>query len=243
MRPVLCKVCRNSFINQDDNKINVVCPKCKTQYCNKNKTERTLFQIQDRYIKGDLTRDQFITKVYYAIYGYTQSLILQNFRNRLRDPPDLDIYTTQSMHYFFTYYLEDNDFYITSSFSGMIFHKIRQAINEKSNHMVGDLSLDYSYDEDHNVQYEDTTKDSLAEIDEYENRLFLLNYIKQLVFGMEDFCNDRRENFIRLNAISHYLKYGEKKVDNLFKNYTKYGRIKYDETLELIHSELKRLYK
>ena len=242
MRPVECKICKHTFNNEEDNKINVVCPECNIQYCNKNKTERFLFLQQDIYIEKKYTKDQFIHKIYNTLVEYIKSMILKNFRNRLKESYDLEDYSTQVAHYFLIYYLQDDDFIIVDSFSGMIFHKIRQALNEKSIHIVDDVSINYTFEDDSVVTYEDTTVDCIQEIEKYENRLYLLEYLRKLIFMFEGQCNCKRENFLRLMALHHYFKFGEKKVDNLFKNYGTYGRVKYDETIALLHKELLRLH-
>ena len=242
MRPVECKKCGHSFINNDDNKINIICPSCNIDYCNKNDTERNLFKIQEFYIDKRISKDVFISKIYDILIEYTKSLILKSFRFRLRQPEDLEYYARQAVHYSLIYFLEDDTFHIVSSFSGMIFHKIRQALNEKEIHDCAELTLDFLFDDEHKVEYEDTAKDVLSEIEDYEDKYILFKYIKNLIFAMDNICNDKRENFIRLMAIHHYIKYGEKKVDELFKNYSHYGKIKYEETLRLLHKELKRLY-
>jgi len=242
LRPVECKKCNHSFINEEDNKICIVCPSCGIDYCNKNDTERGLFKIQEFYINRQISKDVFITKIYDTLIEYTQSLILKSFRHRLRYSEDLENYSRQAVHYLLIYFLEDDSFIINSSFSGMIFHKIRQSLNEKDIHDCAELTLDFLFDDEHKIEYEDTTKDVLTEIENYEDKYILFRYIKTIIFAMEKTCNDKRENFIRLMAIHHYIKYGEKKVDDLFKRYSHYGKIKYEETLQLLHKELKRLY-
>ena len=243
MRPAECKKCKSTFINYEEDKRNVICPACHTEYCNKSDTERSLFIIQDDYIAGKISKDKFITIIYPIMLDYCKSLILGNFSFRLKNVGDLEFYSYQALHYFFIYYLKSDDFIVKISFSGLLFYKITQAFNEKASKSSAELTLDYTFIDDHKVEYEDKVKYSLEAIEEYEDKVYLYKYILKLIVDLKDCCNDKRENFLRLMAIHHYLKFGEKKADNLFKNYSKYGKIKYEETLELLHSELKRLHK
>lgn len=245
MRPIECQKCKHNFVSKKDKEINVICPVCNINYCNKNDTERFLFLTQDLYLKGTYTKNQFITKIYNVLCTYTKSLILGNFRKRLVNPDDLEDYVTQAVHFFLIYFLKNDSFFIDTSFSGMIFHKIKQAMkneNSKKPKDVVEITLNYFFEDDSEVEYEDTTKDCLKEIEEYEDKIRLYEFVKNLIFKMGDFCNDNRENFLRIIAIHHYLKYGEKKADNLFKFYSRYGKIQYERTVKLLYEELKRLY-
>jgi hypothetical protein len=175
--------------------------------------------------------------------AYVTSLILNNFKSRIQDEEELKIYTCQAVHYFYIYYLEDDNFIITDSFSGMVFHKIRQAINEKSNHAVAEYSINFMLEDGNEIDYEDNTKGVTEEIEQYDAKLNILKHIIKFINEFEVLCNNKRENFLRLQAIYHYLTYGEKKADNLFKNYGRFGKIKYEQTLEYLHKELLNLHK
>lgn len=246
-RPTKCNYCKNDFIREDkieDALIDkAVCPLCNIDYCNKLTTERNLFVLQDQYVSKTITVDQFINKIYPIMLEYTKSLILGNFRNRLHDSDDLENYTIQALHYFFIYFLKDPEFVITTSFSGMVYHKIVQSFNEKDNRDSADYSLDFKYDDGNEVSYTDTKKDDMQEIEEYENKFDLLKHILKLIFDFEKECNNKRENFVRLQAVYHYLNFGEKKADNLFKQYGRFSKLKFEDTLEQLHNELKKLYK
>jgi len=243
MRLTECKKCKITFTNVNEDKTNVICPNCNIQYCNKNDTERFLFMTQDLYIDKQFDKNKFISKIYETLNEYTRSLILKDFRHRLHEAEDLDYYTCQAVHYFLIYFLEDDNFIVQMSFSGLMYHKIREVMGEKVNLPSAELTLNFVFEDDTEVEYEDIKKDFHTQIEEYEDKLTLFKYVKSLIFAVEDLCNDKRENFIRLQSIHHYLKYGEKRVDYLFKNYGRYGKIKYEETLELLHTELKRLWK
>jgi phage FluMu protein Com len=241
MRTIECKKCNNKFVNNTEDK-NIICPQCKIQYCNKSDTERFLFLAQDEYLSGKVSKNNFIIKIYRVMISYAQSMLLQLFRNRLHDSEDLDYYSCQACHFFFMYFLEDDNFYVDNSFSGLLFHKLRQAMNEKSNRNLTDFTLDYVQADGSNTIYKDDKKDFLSDFINYENKIYLYNFFKDLIFDFEVICNDKRENFIRLQALHHFLVFGEKTADNLFKVYSRYGKIKYEETLDLLYKEMTKMY-
>lgn len=240
-RPIVCRKCKNEF-QRETIEINVICPICGIVFCNKTDTERILFEIQELYINKKLTKDKFIHKIYIILFNYTKSILLQNFRYRVKDEQEVEDYSNQALHYFLMYYIEDDDFLILNSFSGMLYHKVNQAINEKSNHASAEETINYRYDDGNENQIEDTILDDLQQMENYENRLDLLNYTLKFIFEFEILCNNKRENYIRLQALSHYLKYGEKKADILFKTYSRFGKLKYEDTLDYLHKELKKLW-
>ena len=246
-RPTFCKYCKNEFIrlDKDDTHIidKVICPICNIPYCNKDSTEKDLFLLQEKYIRKELPVNSFIDKIYNTIYNYTRSMILSNFRNRLHDSNDLENYTIQSIHYFFIYFLKDPDFFVSTSFSGLIYHKIVQSLNEKSNRDFADYSMDYKFEDGNEVVYRDNKKTDTEEIEDYDNRFDLLKHILNLIFSLENNCNNKRENFVRLQAVYQYLTFGEKRADILFRHYGRFSKLKYEETLECLHKELKKLYK
>ncbi len=247
-KPKTCKSCGYEFhIEQEDMKKwknwLMVCPKClETFSVMKPETERILQRLQYMYFgSNEKNKRIYIKKIYEMYVDYTQSLIKKHYSNLITSQDFLDEKSREAVHFVIEETFSINE-KIQISFGGYVLHKIRQVLFGKPYHETGSVSINYDYDDGNQVQYQDT-KDLLNDIEKHQDKKLTAKYTCDLIFGYERECEDKRENFLRLIALNFFLNQGERKVDNFFKTFGRYGKIKYEETIMLLRHELKRVQK
>lgn len=242
-RPVTCKHCGNKFkFSSEQEKTTwmekkLPCPECKVTYCCIPPTEKQLRELQDIYFENG---KQFIhlTPLVQVLLTYCRSLILKSYSNKILYEGQLEYYTNDAVAYLIEDYLANPKFKITLSFGGYLNFKIRQAIFGKHTYTVGHETLDYIFQDGHNVSYEDP-KFNYVQIKE-DKQIIIDAYKKVLttVFNDTGNCRSSRDNYIRLFNINQFLIGGEKYVDMFYTTYEKRTKFIVLESLDRIKKEL-----
>lgn len=249
-KPKTCKSCGHEFFIDDQYYSNwknflMPCPKCSETFCvMKPLAERDLQRLQYRY-KGctsEKLKTYFYNQMYTLLIEYTKSLILKHYSNLIDSSETLDEKASDAVHFLLEEYLKNISFNFDISFGGFLIDKIRQVMFSKKYHNAGTYSLNYKFSDDNEVEWEDT-KDYLHDIEKKQDTGLTVSYLINLIINYKKECNDRRENVRRLLAVNFFLTHGERKVDNFFRVYGRYGKMRYEETIMLLKHELKRLEK
>jgi hypothetical protein len=246
-KPKTCKACGYEFHIHSDYirdwfELLMPCPVCNETFCvMKPDTERILQRLQFMYLGAGIknNKEKYYNEMYKILVSYTQSLIKGHFSNRITSMEMLEEKSIDAVHFLFEEYLKNSNFRITISFGGFLLDKIRQVLFGKKYHDSGQVSINYTFDDGNEVEYEDK-KDLLKEIEDHQNKYLLSNYFTNLIFSYESECEDKRENFLRLLAFDYFMRYGERKADNFFKAFGRYGKSRYEETILLFKHELRR---
>ena len=245
---ITCKYCGKKF-KISKNKKNkweqekFPCPHCKIDYSVFPETERKLQHIQNKY---RISRDEkYLKEMHSILISYAESLIKKHYINLINDKSLLSYYAHSAVSLLIEAdYLRKKDFYIDISFGSRLIQKCLQAIQSPKESIERPLeedSLDYLFEDGHKVNYEDNSRTELDFILEEEEKFILLKKLCELTFQMEEFCDDNRENYIRLLNIDNYLHYGEKALDDFFEIYGRYGKYKTLQSLNIIKTELQKI--
>ena len=243
-KPITCKYCGHVFQLSYDAKKEwlqnkLVCPSCQEVYCCLPQTERELRILQDTYYEnGQKERD--LTELVKLLSLYCRSLILKSFSNKIYYEGQLEYYTHLAVSYFIEEYCVKENFQVTTSFAGLLNFKIRQAIFGKAEYIIGDETLDFVFEDGHNVAYEDPKFNYVQIEEEKQELLHLYQHILQLIFGVEKYCSSKKENYIRLFNIWQFLIGGEKHLDTFYSVYDKKSKNITLKTLDILKEELKK---
>jgi len=253
---ITCQNCNFKFkfsytrekINWEKNKFS--CPICKELYCNKPLTERKLFKLQDEYYDNNKDSKIF-DKMIKIFFDYAQSLIKKSYSSYISCNADLEYYTNNAVAFLVEEYLVKSDFVMLTSFGGLLIRKIKHAFFKKEEKDIPGISLNWEHEDGNEVSYEDKKYNYVLNLEDKDSTIDLYNYVLRLIFSIEEFC-DPYEDWKRLLAIHHYLKFGEKEADYLFQEkivdengnilqnetYSRYAKEKYLNTLDLLKKEL-----
>ena len=242
-KPITCKYCKHEFrfellSQREEWKLkNYPCPICAIDLCILPPTERELRHLQVIYLQTRLNKD--LVPMITVLKSYCASLIKKSFSNKIQEPGKLEYYVHTAVTFLVEDYLAKPHFNIQTSFGGYLIHKIRQAIWGTKEYDIDAESIDFEYEEGGQVQYADNKKSIIDLIEQQHDKKQLVHYLSELIFGVEDFCLSRAENYIRLLNVANHLDAGEQSTDKFFKCYDKTGKLKYIQTMEIIRNELK----
>jgi len=247
-KPKTCKACKYEFLIAPEymkkwRNYLMVCPNCLETFCvMKPETERTLQRLQYMYFGSNEKNGRILFGEIYGIYlKYTQSLIKKNYSNLITSQEFLKEKTQEAVHYALESTILKGK-HIQISFGGVVSDKIKQVFFTKPFRDTAPVSLNFEMDDGNQIQYEDK-KDLLKDIEQHEDKNLTAEYCSNLIINYSQYCEDKRENFLRLIAFKFFLAFGEKKADNFFRIFGRYGKQRYEETIMLLKHELKRLHK
>ena len=249
-KPKTCKACGHEF-HIDSHYIKewfnwlMPCPVCYETYCvMKPETERILQRLQFMWLGvcNEKNKEIYYKKMYHILNSYTQSLIKKHYSNLITSQEMLEEKSMDAVHFLLEEYHKKPGWKITISFGGFLNDKIRQVMFGKIYHETAAVSINYTFDDGNQVDYADK-KDLLKDIERHEDKYLTAKYFSELLFNYEKECEDKRENFLRLLSLNFFLNYGERKADNFFRVYGRYGKIRYEESIMLLKHELLRLHK
>jgi hypothetical protein len=247
-------------------KTKMVCPKCGISYSNIPKIERTLMIMQDSYFDSG-KNIKYLNELAKYLIIYAKSLIKKYYSSYITCEEDINYFAENAASFvieeyykYFTpnVYTDGNDFRMYASFGGYLVSKIKQVIFNKQERLQEDISLNWEFDDEHsdgNSYHEDKqSQNSYDQIDDYENRLYLLNHVTQFIFKISAYCPTKGDDLVRLLAFDLNLRLGEKFADKLFQEerkkngkiaqYSTYGRKRkqwFLKTLEAVRLELLNL--
>lgn len=259
-----CKKCGHHFkiVNKEKRllweKRKRKCPKCGELYCTKPETERKLMKLQDMYFKHD--RDmKYLDEMSEIMISYSQSLLKKFYSKYIVNEGDLEYYSHCTVSFLVEEYYSHEDYKVYASFAGALNDKIRQALFNKYNILQEDMSLNWNFDDTHSdSNYHHIDKLSTKEfekIEEHENKIYLIKYILEVIFGLAPYCKSKKEDLIRLSAFNLNLNHGEKFAEKLFqeeqlnekgkvvqfKIFGRRNKDMYKRTLDIVREELVRM--
>jgi len=265
-RPIKCQKCKVSFRFESDNEKEdwsdneLECPFCGELRCNKPKIERQLFYLQDEYLEtfkkepdnlivlDQKKKHKIETEFYNLLSKYVKNLLLKYFKSQVKDDENIDYYIHSSVVKLLEkYYRTDKerwlDFKIEDSFGGMFVTKgrrglIAEAMFEKAEVMECDISLDYCFEDNNPIEYEDLGKSYLDSINDNLNIQDIISFIVELTLHVGKYCNSKEENIRRLNGLSLYYKEGENAFDRYYRKNGNLGKSMAQQTLYIIRKEV-----
>lgn len=242
-RPVKCKYCYQKFQLLNEEKIawkknKYACPTCGEVYCILPKTERKLRLLQEEYVDSDRKDKKVFNNMISILYDYTKSLIKKHYSNRLKFEDALQYYTHNTVSRFIEYYLKDDSFVVDVSFAGLLMHKIKEAIFNKKEHEIDASSLDFEFEDGNTVEYEDSQKSVIDEIEEIQYKKDLCSQLVELIFAIEKYSKNKHENYTRLVSLASYMRNGNKYFDKFFQMYGNEGKWPTLKTLDAIRDKL-----
>jgi len=243
-KPITCKYCHVNFKiankkEKEEWKIdNYICPICLEHFCILPPTERELRYLQDKYLLTR-TEEDFIPLLR-LMYKYTQSLIKKNYSKALKFYGSLDYYSNETITIMVEEYLSKPGFAIGLSFGGFLIHKIRQAIYNPKQFVGQHTSFDFQFEDGNNLHelIADRRKDVIQKIEESEDEIFLHKKIIELIEGVEEYCEDPYEDYIRTISLYAYFNKGEIAFDKIFQAFGRKGKEISMKTLEILRKEL-----
>ncbi len=246
-RPITCKYCDHKFkvigkIRRKrwfDKKF--PCPKCKILYCFLTETEKNLQTVQEKYKS---TKDRkYLDEICIILLPYAESIIKKHYINLINDKSLLKYYAESAVSLLIESDFLKRENFIEISFGSRLQKKCIQAImgvKESIERHSPDDSFDYMLEDGHTVVYEDTKKSLLESIEYDEEKFLLCKNICSILFKLEEFCESRRENYVRLLNIYNYLEGGEQAIDRFFEIYGRYGKYKTMQSLNILKNELQK---
>lgn len=242
-KPITCKICKHQFkfnkpeLKQEWYDTKMCCPSCGEQYCCLPETERVLRKIEDEYYEKGKNK-RYLDKMYLVLVSYCKSLLLKSYPNMIGSAADLEYHSHQVVTIFMEKYCIYDNFKVDVSFAGALISRIRQSLWGKPEHKVAPISLDVTDDENRNIFQIADQKYSLDAIENKQSSLHTRDYILRIIFEIDNYCNTKQENFIRLLLIRNFLRKGEKITDKYFYLYGRNGKEMFLRTLEIMKKEL-----
>ena len=256
-KPITCQLCGYKFSMIDPEKrkewheSNFTCPSCGEDYVMLPETERVLRKIQDKYF-AEGRDDKYLSEMYVILISYSKSMLKKHFSNRLHDfEGALDYYAHTSAQLLVMRYKQKDDFIITVSFGQFLIKKIYEAVfgkmehsffgevnigkDKKGNMLKGTVdTLNYEFKDGSIVEYEDTKKSVIDNIEETEDKRNLCIFLCQLIYNVREKCYSKGENYARLMAVDSHLTKNSSYADKLFEVYGNEGRETYSATMDLV---------
>lgn len=242
-KPIVCKYCKHSFkipeieLKKQWQNNNCICPKCTQEWCILPPTERKLKYLQETYLNNRC--EKTVVPFIRLLDIYTQSLIKKNYKVYLNFEGSLEYYSYHAVTALIEEYLNREDFRIDISFGGYLIWKIKQAIFHPSELESKDTSLDYEFEDGNNLhELIPCDKNILEKIEMEEDTYKLYEKIIGLIEGVQTYCKDPYEDFIRTIAIHLYFKKGETAFDRLFQAFNRDGKHISMQTIDILRQEL-----
>lgn len=244
-RMTFCKACKMSFKITDKEEKKEWwegeqrCPYCGELYCTKPKTERHLFKLQDEYYQND-KNIEILNELSSILLVYCESLLKKFFPGHLMNEGKLVYYSSNAVSFVIEEILRRN-VVIKHSWAGMLIRKIRQSLYSKQEQLQDDMSLNWEFEDSHEIEYSDPkAKDFTEQLEEQEIKKELYKLCECILledlFGLSEY-----ENYVRLVALHLYFVKGERYADRLFTDKTcqKRGKEAYLRTLSVLYAQLK----
>jgi len=222
MRLTTCKKCKKTFRVDPPEKSNWIenkskCPYCKVTYCNKPPTEKKLMDLQDQYFLHSRS-EKYFNEIIKILYDYTQSLILKYYSFAVHSATDtLEYYIWNTVSFIVEEFQSKEDYRVYGSWAGVILGKIKQSLYSKNEKLQDDLSINWIFEDNNEVDYANSGDEIIDLIEQKENNINLCNYLAEFIFKIEEYCEDSAEDYIRLLALSTALSKGERAADLFFK--------------------------
>ena len=240
-RPTTCRYCKHKFHVTDKiiwEQEKHTCPECAEIWSDKPETERMLMILQDEYFKKRSRK--ILDEMVNLLTSYCESLIKKSFSNKIQEPGKCEYFAHAAVSFLIEGYLNPDtpEFRVQSSFAGMLFPKIQQAIFGKQEYDCAHETLDFEFEDGNQVVYEDNKKSIFNSLQDRHSKEQLISKLCELIFGIENYCT-QEENYIILLNIRNYIIGGEKYTDRFFNNSkSKVGKFKFLKSLGMIRDEL-----
>lgn len=249
-KPHECKFCGAKFKFKTYSekeiwkKTKLKCPACNVEYSTIHETDRKLLALQEQYFLSD--RDnKYLELMYPILYDYTKSIILKSFRKAIMSLDELDVVVKDVITCFIEEYYFDKPEGVEYSFGGLIPWKIKQILyggQEKLPKNVDVVSLNFQFDDESVIEYEDHNKDVFDEIEGIENSYLNLKFLYEIIFNLSYKCACDKDDWFRLQALYIYLNKGEDAKNKFFEYYDRTGKVMFEITLEIMKQELEKYY-
>jgi hypothetical protein len=242
-KPLECKYCKHKWKIPDIEEKrkwqnnNCICPRCSEEWAVLPPTERKLKYLQADYLANRC--EDTIVPFIRLLDIYCQSLIKKNYKIYLTYDGALEYYSYNAVTALIEEYLSREDFKIDISFAGYMIWKIKQAIFHSSELDSPHTSLDYEFEDGNNLHEMIACDRGILdniEKEEYTNSLY--NKIIGIVEGIQDYCKNSYEDYIRTIAVHLYFKGGETAFDKLFQAFDRKGKMISMQTIDLLRKEL-----
>lgn len=245
---IICKSCLSplsppSIYRAGEWKKSYHCPVCGKAYGLSDITELILQEVQSFYVASN--RDTlYLQEMYFILKRYARSIILNNFYSLTLTPDNLEVYSHTAASFIIEDYCRKPEYRIHSSFGKILYHKARQAIYEKKERMIEDISLDASLNEIGNLICDsDIVDDHVSKSEDKVHLQMIRDCILNIIFGFDQVCNTKFDNFIRLLVVRNKLKLGDR-ADIFFSTFGhRRGKDEVMETFNIIKWELQNSYK
>ncbi len=242
-RNITCKLCGFQFkyITEEERNLWALskfkCPNCDQFYCNMPSTERQLHILQDEFFISD---DQKILRSMYDILiQYGTSLFLKTFKNVSLHSDDIKYYVENAVSLFISEYYYEKNIKVTYSFAGLLIFKLKQALYGKTEICIDAISINYSFEDEHNIHYKDEKKYFDYIEREYDKDL-LSKQIFSIIIEIGNYSDSVLENYLREQALLLHFSKGEKYADRFLKQYNREGKFIYLFTLDVLKNYLKK---
>ena len=242
-KDIECQICKCRFkIEKEDkekwenNKL--ICPLCKGTYCVMPESERKLMTIQDKFI-AENRNEKYLTEMYPILCPYAESLIKKHYSQAINSTEELQYSAQYTVSFVIENYVRKTDFFIRSSFGSYMLHRIRQVLYGKPEQLIEDVSINYEFEDDNAPSYEDKTYNYIEKIEENENKRLLCSHLLGLLFGIEEYCANPLDDYMRLIALDIYFTKGENAVSTFFKSFGYHGKMAYSDSIDILYKELR----
>jgi len=242
-KPIVCKYCKHTFkiadieLKQQWQNNNCHCPRCNEEWAVLPPTERKLKYLQADYLNNRC--EETIVPFIRLLDIYCQSIIKKTYKIYLTYEGSLEYYSYNAVTALIEEYLSREDFRIDISFGGYMIWKIKQAIFHPSELESAHVSLDFEFEDGNNLhQMIPCDKGVLDKIENEQYNNSLYNKIIGIIEGVEEYCKNSYEDYIRTISINLYFKEGETAFDKLFQAFGREGKMIAMQTIDLLRKEL-----
>ena len=240
LRPIKCKYCLQEFKLSPTKKrqwvkSGWVCPLCKTDMCCMPPKERTLFKLQDEYLRT--RKNEPLGRMYEELRSYAQSILKKKY-SIITTVWDKERVANRAAWYLIEHYYNKETFKIGVSFGAYVIRTLRQAVFDKEEKPSEHTSIDMENDDSKKI-YEIGSEDlDVQRLEKDNDKKMLLPYITKFIFNFDEYSKSRLEELMRIVGIRTHLKHGPRAVDRLYAQFDRVGKEQYTLTMKSLHDEL-----
>jgi len=195
-------------------------------------------------VMASAPRDRSVVEEMYLILkSYAQSMVRNKFPQYVNDKELLRRHSHGAAWFLVDHYFKDPNWSIEESFAGYLKHTIKQSVydppeipEKKQAFSLDQISLQTkrSY-----TVASDT--DTIYEVENDIDKVRARDHVSDFLCEAVDYVEDHYNRFCLLVALRCFLLYGERRVDGLFQKNYRAARIEFNQTTDMLRTELLRL--